>query len=102
MINGLGLAEVLRPKQVVGENITQALQFVESGNAEIGFVALSQVMDKPAAQVWRVPAGLHAPIRQDAVLLKAGANDAVATAFLEFLRSKVARAIIERHGYDVP
>ena len=70
----------MTPKIVTGENITQALQFVDTGNAELGFVALSQVIGKPAAQVWIVPADMYAPILQDAVLLKTGENDPVATA----------------------
>lgn len=96
----LGLTEALLPKLVVGENITQALQFVESANAELGFVALSQVLDRPAPQVWPVPAELHAPIEQDAVLLEAGRDNPAAKAFLEFLQSEVGRAIIRRHGYQ--
>ena len=74
-IEKLGLTEALTPKIVTGENITQTLQFVETGNAELGFVALSQVIGKPASQVWRVPAELYAPILQDAVLLKTGEAD---------------------------
>ena len=97
----LGLSEVLAPKLVTGENITQALQFVDSGNAELGFVALSQVIDKPASQVWRVPAEDYSPILQDAVLLKPGEADAAAKAFLEFLKSDEAKAIIVKFGYEV-
>ena len=102
VIAGLGLTQAVTPKFVSGQNIAQALQFVESGNAELGFVALSQVMEKPAAQVWRVPAELHQAIRQDAVLLKPGEHDHVAKAFLDFLKSDAARAIIASHGYDAP
>lgn len=101
-ISALGLTEALAPKLVTGENITQTLQFVESANAELGFVALSQVIDKPPAQVWRVPAALHAPIAQDAVLLKAGANNPAARAFLTFLQSDEGRAIIATYGYETP
>jgi molybdate transport system substrate-binding protein len=89
------------PKLVTGENITQTQQFIDSGNAELGFLALSQVIGKPASQTWLVPADMYTPILQDAVLLKAGENDPVAIAFLEFLRSDEARGIIERYGYDV-
>ncbi len=96
----LGVIEALTPKLVTGQNITQALQFVESGSAEIGFVALSQVIDRPATHVWRVPGTLHAPIHQDAVLLKTGADNPAATAFIAFLRGDEARAIIERFGYE--
>lgn len=100
-LGALGLAEVLAGKQVVGESITQALQFVESGNAELGLVALSQVVDRPAGETWLVPAGLYTPIRQDAVLLQAGKNNGAAQAFLDFLGSTEARAIISRYGYDL-
>jgi len=97
----LGLTEAVAPKIVTGENISQALQFIDSANAELGFVALSQVIDKPAAQVWRVPAEDYSPILQDAVLLKPGEADPAAAAFLEFLKGDEARAIIEKYGYEV-
>ena len=97
----LGLTEALTPRLVTGENISQALQFVDSANAELGFVALSQVIDKPAPQVWRVPSEDYTPILQDAVLLKAGEADPAAAAFLEFLKGEEARAIIEKYGYEV-
>lgn len=100
-IDKLGLGDALAPKLVTGENISQALQFVESGNAELGFVALSQVAGKPAAQVWIVPAENYAPILQDAVLLKGGEDNPAALAFLAFLRSEQARAIIEGYGYAI-
>jgi molybdate transport system substrate-binding protein len=96
-----GLTEALTPKIVTGENITQTQQFINSGNAELGFVALSQVVDKPASQVWQVPVDAYSPILQDAVLLKTGENDEVAKAFLEFLKGDEARAIIEKYGYAI-
>lgn len=98
----LGLAEALRPHLVLGENIAQAHQFVKSGNAVLGLLALSQVMEDGRiahGSAWRVPAPLHTPIRQDAVLLKAGATDPTARAFLRYLRSDAARAVIAAHGY---
>lgn len=98
----LGLAEALRPHVVLGENIAQAHQFVKSGNALLGLLALSQVVVEgqlASGSAWRVPAGLHAPIRQDAVLLKAGAANPTARAFLQYLRSDAARAVITAHGY---
>lgn len=101
VIDKLGLADALAPKIVTGENISQALQFIESGNAELGFVALSQVIDRPASQVWRVPAEDYSPILQDAVLTKQGESNEAAKAFLAFLRSEEGRAIIESYGYDV-
>lgn len=100
IIDKLGLTAALRPKQVVGSNISQTLQFVDSGNAELGFVALSQVVDKPAPQVWHVPAELYDPILQDAVLLETGADRPAAAAFLEFLKGPEAAAVIARYGYD--
>ncbi|MBE0580965.1 molybdate ABC transporter substrate-binding protein [Devosia sp.] len=98
-IEALGLTDAITPKLVTGESISQTLQFVESGNAEIGFVAASQVVGKSG--VWLVPADLHEPIRQDAVLLKAGEANPAATAFLDFLRSDAAVAVIEASGYVI-
>lgn len=102
VLAALGLAEAASPKLVVGQNVAQALQFIDSGNAEIGFVSLSQVEDRPDTQVWRVPQNLYTPIRQDAVLLSVGDGDEAALAFLEFLEGAGAHAIVERFGYDVP
>ncbi len=95
----LGLTELYAGKLVTGESITQALQFVESGSAELGFVAASQVHGKAGA--WMVPPDLHRPIRQDAVLLAAGADNPAARAYLEFLRSDAAVAVITAAGYAV-
>ena len=100
-VDKLGLTEALTPKQVTGENISQTLQFVESGNAELGFVALSQVVGKPASQVWMVPSDDYAPILQDAVLLKPGEAHPAAKAFIEFLKGPEATAIIENYGYVI-
>lgn len=97
----LELTDAVAAKLVTGENISQTLQFVDSGNAELGFVALSQVADKPGTQVWRVPQEFYAPILQDAVLTKVGEADPAARAFLDFLRGDEARAIIEKYGYEV-
>ena len=99
VLEKLGLTDALTPKIVTGENITQTQQFIDTGNAELGFVALSQVIGKPAAQVWRVPEADYIPIRQDAVLLKTGETDPVARAFMEFLKSDDAKAIIEKYSY---
>lgn len=101
VLDKLGLTDAVKDKIVTGENITQTLQFVDSGNAEVGFVALSQVVDKPASQVWRIPAEDYSPILQDAVLLKTGESDPAAKAFLDFLKSDEARAIIEKYGYEM-
>ena len=102
VIDRLGLGAALVSRQVLGGNFSQALQFVESGNAELGFVALSQVIGRPAVRVWPVPEAYYPAIRQDAVLLTAGADDAAARAFMAFLHGEAAAAIIRGHGYDVP
>ena len=102
VLESLGLAEATRPRWVQGENIAQTYQFVGSGNAAVGFVALSQIMVEGivrAGSAWIVPEPLHAPIRQDAVLLRRGASNEAARAFLAFVRSDAARAIIESYGY---
>jgi len=104
VLNGLGLTATLTPKFVLGENIAQTYQFVASGNAELGFVALSQVYldgKLAAGSAWVVPATLHAPIRQDAVLLRAGKDSAAAAALLAYLRGDKARALIRASGYDL-
>lgn len=100
-LDKLGLTEAVTAKIVNGENISQALQFIDSGNAELGFVALSQVIDKPATEVWRVPEELYVPILQDAVLTKAGEANPAAKAFLEFLQGDEGKVIIEKYGYEV-
>lgn len=100
VLKALGKYDAVAARLVIGENISQTLQFVETGNAELGFVAASQVVGKDFA--WIVPEGLHQPIRQDAVLLKTGQSHKAAVAFLQFLRSDVAIAIIEAAGYSVP
>ena len=99
-MRSLKLYDALEPKLVVGANITQAFQFVDTRSAEIGFVALSQVIADKAGSRWMVPQSLYAPIRQDAVLLKKGAGNPAATAFLAFLKGPEAKAVIEKYGYE--
>ncbi|MCQ8782484.1 molybdate ABC transporter substrate-binding protein [Mangrovibrevibacter kandeliae] len=101
VIERLGLTETLRSKLVQGSSIAQTFQFVQTGNAELGFVALSQVPADGGSR-WEVPQSLYTPIRQDAVLLKTGAADPAARAFCDFLRSPQATAIIARYGYGLP
>jgi len=96
-----GLHDVLSRKIVRGSSISQTYQYVATGNAELGFVALSQVIDEPGGSRWLVPAADHAPIEQQAVLLKKGEKNPAARAFLTFLRSPAAVAIIRRYGYEV-
>ena len=97
----LKLYDTLQPKIVQGSNITQAYQFVETGAAELGFVALSQVINETGGSRWLVPAADHAPIEQQAVLLKTGARNPAAKAFIDFLKSPTGVAIIKKYGYEV-
>jgi molybdate transport system substrate-binding protein len=102
VLKARGLLDAIAPKLVTGESIAQAYQFVASGNADLGFVAYSQLMapGRPAGgSFWLVPASLHDPIRQDAVLLKAGQGNAAAAALLAYLKGDAARAVIQAHGY---
>jgi molybdate transport system substrate-binding protein len=104
VLSGLGLLPALAPKLVQGESIAQAYQFVATGNAALGFVALSQVYADGRigeGSAWIVPAALHEPIRQDALLLNSGKDNAAAVALLRYLRGDKARAIIRAYGYDV-
>jgi molybdate transport system substrate-binding protein len=98
----LNLLERMRPRLVQGENIGQAFQFVATSNAPLGFVALSQVMVEgriAKGSAWVVPAHLHAPIRQDAIVLEPGKDSAAAVALAAYLRGEKSRAIIRSYGY---
>jgi molybdate transport system substrate-binding protein len=97
----LGVYQTLQDKIVQGNNIAQAYQFVETGNAEIGFIALSQVANHNDGSRWYVPKSYYSVIAQDAVLLKRGADNDAAIAFLAFLQSANARMILERFGYGI-
>lgn len=97
----LDVYEALEPKIVQGNNIAQTFQFVDTGNAALGFVALSQVARIERGSRWLVPPELYPPIRQDAVLLEHGSTNAAASAFLSFLKGRQARRIIEKYGYAI-
>lgn len=100
----LNLYARLQPKIVQGENISQAHQFVSTGNAELGFVALSQVARDgkfSSGSGWIVPASMHAPIRQDAVILSKGGANPTARALMDYLRSDKAKGIIRAFGYEL-
>jgi len=102
VLQGMGLFERWQPHFVQGENIGQTYQFVVTGNAPLGFVAMSQVMLDGAllsGSAWVVPEHLHTPLRQEAVLLKPGADNPAARAWLDYLRSEPARAVLRRYGY---
>jgi molybdate transport system substrate-binding protein len=100
-LKSLALFEILSPKIVRGNTIAQTFEFIETGNAELGFVALSQVIFVLGGSRWLVPAKLYSEIAQDAVLLKAGAGNDAALAFLAFLKGPKARAVIEKYGYAI-
>jgi molybdate transport system substrate-binding protein len=100
-MKSLDVFDALRGKLVQGNSIAQTFQFIDTRNAELGFVALAQLHGITAGTRWLVPENLHSPIRQDAVLLKRGANDEASKAFMAFLKGPEARAIIERFGYTV-
>lgn len=105
VLRKLGLFDQIAAKFVQGENIAQTHQFVSTGNAELGFVALSQVFrDGKIAQGsgWIVPAAMHAPIRQDVVLLARAKGNAAAVALRDYLRAPKAASIIRGFGYDLP
>ena len=122
VLKAQGLSDAIAPKLVTAESIAQAYQFVASGNAELGFVALSQVMgagppqahERPLggqaplalggpamAAYWRVPASQYSAIRQDAVLLKPGEKKPAAAALLAYLKSAPAKAVIQAYGYGL-
>jgi molybdate transport system substrate-binding protein len=101
-MKGLGVYDQLNGKIVQGNNIAQTFQFVETSNAQLGFVALSQVVGRDAKSLWRVPEDTYAPVRQDAVLLKQGADKESARAFMTFLKSPEAGAVIRKFGYSTP
>ncbi len=110
VLAGLGLWERLTPRLVQGEDIGQTYQFVASGAAELGFVALSQVRagaeggpgGKAQGSLWVVPEASYRPIDQQAVLLAKGKDNPAARAFLDFLKGPAARAVLERFGYGLP
>ncbi|MDH4873269.1 molybdate ABC transporter substrate-binding protein [Pseudomonas sp. BN515] len=104
VLDKLGLTATVKPKLVEGQNITQALQFVSSGNAELGFVALSQVYKDgkiTSGSAWIVPAELHEPIKQDALILKKGESNPAARALVDYLKGPKAAEVIKSYGYQL-
>lgn len=104
VLKKMGVEASLTGKIVEGESIAQAKQFVDSGNAELGFVALSQISKDGKivkGSAWIVPSSYYQPILQDAVLLKPAANNQAVKSFLEFLKGKKATAIIASYGYKI-
>ncbi|PTS94686.1 molybdate ABC transporter substrate-binding protein [Pseudomonas sp. HMWF006] len=104
VLEKLKLTEATKGKIVEGQNITQAYQFVSTGNAELGFVALSQIYKDgkvSSGSAWIVPASLHDPIKQDAVILNKGKDSAAAKALVEYLKGPKAAAVIKSYGYQL-
>lgn len=100
----LGLAEQVKGKLVEGQNITQAYQFVSTGNAELGFVALSQIYKDgkvSSGSAWIVPGQMHDPIKQDAVILNKGKDNPAAKALVDYLKGPKAAVIIKSYGYQL-
>ena len=100
VLRELGTYENLSSRLVIGDSIAQAFQFVASGNAELGLVALAQVSLAEHGSRWLVPETLHTPVRQDAVLLDRGNRNQAALEFIRYLESPEAQRIIQRYGYD--
>ena len=103
-IDQLGLTAPLQPKLVTGESIGQTYNFIATGNAELGFVALAQVLDGGRLKdgsMWVVPARYHAPIVQDAVILQRAAGNPAAKAWMDLLRAPQSKAFIRSYGYAV-
>lgn len=101
----LGVLAAWQPHLVQGENIAQALQFTATGNAALGFVALAQVMAAGRVangSAWIVPAQVHAPLRQDAIVLKPGQSNPAAAALVNYLKGDAARATLRGYGYEFP
>ena len=104
VLDKLGLSEAVQSKLVTGQSIAKALHFISTGNAELGFVALSQVYQDgqlSSGSAWIVPAELHTPIRQDALILKQGEHNPAAVALVEYLKGEKAAAIIKSYGYQL-
>lgn len=102
VLTHLNLVKQLEAKFVQGENISQTFQFVSSGNAELGFIALSQVYlngNLKSGSAWIIPDKLYSPIRQDAVLLTTAKNKAAAQAFMSYLKTPKAKAVMTAYGY---
>ncbi|MDH0747743.1 molybdate ABC transporter substrate-binding protein [Pseudomonas sp. GD03842] len=104
VLEKLGLTEATKARIVEGQSIAQAYQFVQTGNAELGFVALSQVYKDgklSSGSAWIVPADLHEPIRQDAVILNKGKDNPAAKALMDYLKGPKAAAVIKSFGYQL-
>ena len=102
VMKALNVYDALEAKIVQGNSIAQTFQFIETENAELGFIAQSQIITRTDGSGWQVPQKLYKEIRQDAVLLKSGENNEAAKAFITFLKGSVAKNIIKKFGYAIP
>lgn len=103
VLEKFGVYAALEPKLVIGENITQAFQFTATGNADLGFVALSQIYKDgryAKGSYWQVPTKFYPTLKQDAVMLTRGKSNAAAAALLAYLKSEKAKTIISAYGYE--
>jgi molybdate transport system substrate-binding protein len=104
VLTRLGIFRTVEPKLVQGENIAQTYQFIKSGNAELGFVALSQVYEAgrlKEGSAWIIPGDLYTPIRQDALVLARGKDNPAAAELMQFMKSEHVQAVISSFGYDL-
>lgn len=104
VMDKLGLTATVTPKLVQGESIGQTFNFVHTGNAEIGFIAMSQVLEGgklKGGSMWLIPQALYSPIQQDAVLLQHGANNPAAQALMKLLQGPNIKDLIRSYGYDI-
>ena len=100
-----GIYEKVEPKLVYGENISQAAQFAQSGNAQAGIIALSLAISpamKDSGKMWMIPAELHPPIEQAAVVVKSSQKKEAAKAFLEYIESAAGKAVMDKYGFATP
>lgn len=104
VLDKLGLKDALKSKLVQGESIGQTFNFVKTGNADVGFVAMSQVLEGgrlKEGSMWVIPQAQYDPIRQDAVVLKKGAENEAATALFKLLQSPNIKDLIRSYGYGI-
>jgi len=103
-LRNAGIYEQVRPKLVYGENIAQAAQFVSSRNAQAGILALSLAISPPMREGkrWEIPANMHAPIEQAAVILKSAKDKEGARAFLALVKNSAGRRVLESYGFTLP
>jgi molybdate transport system substrate-binding protein len=104
-LKSAGIFEKVEGKLVYGENISQAAQFVQSGNAQAGILAYSLALSPPlkdAGRFWLVPADAHPPLEQAVIVLKSSRNKEAARAFLDFVKSPAGRAVLEKYGFTIP